>query len=111
MFFFTKWVAVRATAAKLWEIEDTSKTISFIRVTASGDLKSEGKRGVNIQYKNTISYTCWYVSLYISYIVPIDFLLISYRFLIDFLRATATKLWEIEDTQHTMLLYQRPGLS
>ena len=41
---------------KLWENGDTSKTIVFINVPAFGGPKNEGKRGVNIPYKNKFSY-------------------------------------------------------
>ncbi len=41
IFFFTKWVAVRATAMKLWEIADTSTNIVFFDVPASGAFTNE----------------------------------------------------------------------
>ncbi len=41
MFFFMKWVAIRAMAAKLVELGDISNTIAFMHVLASGDLTPE----------------------------------------------------------------------
>ncbi len=48
MLFFMEWVAARAANAILWGIVDTSNTIVFIGVLATGDPKTKGKQGGNI---------------------------------------------------------------
>ena len=58
-------VAVRAIAAKLWENEDTQQIKVFRHVGPWGDLKNEGKKGINIP----IIYPIIYPS--ISYIICI----------------------------------------
>ena len=68
MLFFTKWVAVRAIGAKLWENGDTSKSVVFIGVPTSGAFKNEWKRGYKISTTHIYNLYTFYMP-YIPYVL------------------------------------------